>query len=46
MSQARPTKHEIVCFGPCARARTFQEITHPSTAPTRARLTSEFLQFP
>ena len=29
-----------------ARAMTSQEVTHPNTAPARARLTSEFLQFP
>ena len=46
MSQPRPTQHEIVRFGPRAHARTSQEVTHPSTAPARARLTSEFLLFP
>ena len=41
----RPT-HEIVCFGPRACPMTSQEVTHPSIAPARVRLTLEFLRFP
>ena len=46
VSQPYPTQHDIVCFGPRARTRTSQTVTHPNTTPTQARLTPEFLQDP